>query len=346
MIIAGHIIGHSGAVDQAEGIMGVLVRCAYIMILPAVNVYVLISGYFLVDAKWNVKRIALLWLQVFFYSVLCYMVMLATGYADFTPSGALKVVLPVSGNQYWFARVFWVFSLFAPFEAILLRGLTKKQYQCLLAVIVVIFSLWRSFLPFATTVNNEDGNSIMWFGILFTFAAYLKLHGDPAHGCKCYAVMYIVSASLTIVSYFFLSYVLDRLGLGGKGTSLFTEYTSITMIGMFMVFVKLKERAVSPIIRRTIMFFSSSTYSVYLIHENKYVEQWLWKAIRPGEWIGSSAFFVYMTLAVVVILIICSLIDKTLWLPAKYVMGLLPYDKLQNKINKMLYDQHSEEMRT
>ncbi len=342
MIIAGHIMGHSGAVDQAQGIVGVLIRCAYILIQPAVNVYVLMSGYFLVNARWDVKRIVLLWLQVFFYSVVCFAVMVLCGVTDFSLSGALKVVLPLSGNQYWFARVFWAFSLFAPFEAMLLRRFTKKQFQFFLGVTLVIFSLWRSFIPFAATVNSEGGNSIMWFCILFALAAYLRLHCGTGRGCGFWAILYGASAALAIASYFVLAFLSDRLGLGGRGTSLFTVYTSITVIvmsvSMFMLFLQCQEKTVSQTVGKCVMFFSSSTYSVYLIHENPYIKRWLWKAIRPETWVGDCRFFLYMLLLVIAILTVCTVVDKLTWLPLKQLATKLPFGMLQKKVDEWMCD--------
>ncbi len=340
MIIIGHTLGHSHVINESDGFMYIFTNVVYILILPAVNVYVLISGYFSVNAKWDIKRIVSLWLQVFFYSVISYVVALATGITQFSFSEAIKVLLPISGNQYWFARVFWCFSLFAPFEAILLRALTKKQFQFLLGITIAIFSLWRSFIPFSTTVNSEGGNSIMWFFVLFAFAAYFRLHGNLERKSSFWAIAFVISSALTIASFFILSFISNRLGLDGKGTSLFTEYTSITMlcmsVSLFMTFVRFPEKTYSNRFRKIIMFFSGSTFSVYLIHENIYVKQWLWSTFNPMEWLGTGYFWICLALIVVAIFLMCTIIDSLSWKPISKLIKKMDFSFLQDKISDFI----------
>lgn len=339
MVVIGHTLGHSNAVNEANGLMGVILNVVFIMIIPAVNIYVLISGYFLINAKWDFKRILLLWLQVFFYSVLLYLVALATGITQFSFSGFLKAFMPISANQYWFARVFWAFSLFAPFVAILLNKLSKKQYQLLLAITLIIFSLWRSFIPFATTVNIEGGNSILWFFVLFAIAGYLRLHTDFKRK-NFWLILFIFSSILSVSSHFVLSFISNYLGLGGKGTGLFTEYTSITMIGMsvglFMFFASLPEKNFSKNIGKAIMLFSSSTYSVYLIHENIYVKKWLFNLVDPAKWVDTYKFFLYDAIFVAAIFLLCILIDTLLWKQISKLIKSIDFSFIQNKIDILM----------
>ncbi len=339
MIIIGHTLGHSHVINEADGLMYILTNAVYILILPAVNVYVLISGYFSVNTKWNIKRIVSLWLQVFFFSFVSYVIALATGITQFSFLEAVKVLLPISGNQYWFARVFWCFSLFAPFEAILLKALTKKQFQFLLGITIAIFSLWRSFIPFSTTVNSEGGNSIMWFFVLFAFAAYFRLHGNSERKSGFWAIVFVISSVLTIASFFALSFISNRLGFEGRGTSLFTEYTSITMLCMslslFMIFVRFPENKYSNRVRKIIMFFSGSTFSVYLIHENIYVKQWLWSTFNPIEWMNTGYFWIRLVLIVIGIFLICSIIDSLSWKPISKLIKKTDFRFLQDKISDL-----------
>lgn len=339
LIIVRHTLGHSGAVKEASGFMRYLVSAVYVLALPAVNVYVLISGFFLVDAKWNLKRIVLLWLQVFFYSALFYLIAVTTGLVPFSLSGLVKALLPISGNQYWFARVFWCFSLFAPFEAILLRNLSKRQFQFLLAVVLIIFSLWRNFVPFAVTVNAEGGNSILWFFVLFAFAAYLKRYANEKHGVKFYALLSIGAFLLSLTSYIALNWVSNRFGLNGAGSSLFIEYTSITMIalsvGLFMLFVRMPEKPVSARTRKIVMLVSGTTYSVYLIHENIYVKQWLWEIIRPLTWLDSNYFFLCVAAVALGIFVVSTVLDCITWKQIRKLIDKCDFASIQGKIDSI-----------
>ncbi len=342
MIILGHTIGHSNAVNEAQGIVGFITRCLYVMIMPAVNVYVLISGYFLVTAKWNCKRVVLLWLQVFFYSLFFYMLAVLSGLIPLAPLSLIKALLPISGNQYWFARVFWCFTLLAPFAAILLRSLTKKQFQFFLSILVAMFCLWRMVLPFGTTVNVEGGNSIMWFFVLFAFAAYFRLHGNSGGEKKLsrWGWLYTVSALLSVSSVFALAALGDILGTGSKGTNLFTVYTSVTVLGMslglFMLFLRSPEWKLSDKMRRLILFFSGATYSVYLIHENIYVKKWLWEFVQPCSWLEGDCFLPLVAAAVLAIFFACALLDAVLWKPVQAVVNKCDFSRMQAKVDTLM----------
>lgn len=76
MIIVLHCLGKSGILKAEAGAwnMGVTwfleALCA-----GAVNVYILISGYFSVRSVFKIKKIFMLWLQVAFYSVWIYAIL-------------------------------------------------------------------------------------------------------------------------------------------------------------------------------------------------------------------------------------------------------------------------------
>ena len=83
----------------------------------AVNVYVLISGYFLVEAGFKVKRVLILIGQVLFYAILIPLIMMGTGI--FAGEGGdfyrlLQYVFPLETEHYWFATSYVLLYLFSP----------------------------------------------------------------------------------------------------------------------------------------------------------------------------------------------------------------------------------------
>ena len=82
-IVIGHSLCHSGIGSQTNIINGGFnlqqVEIQYLSILTstAVNCYVLISGYFLIDStsfRWS--KIFSLWIETFFYSILSYVLLI------------------------------------------------------------------------------------------------------------------------------------------------------------------------------------------------------------------------------------------------------------------------------
>lgn len=79
MVVTLHYLNHTGMLLTAGGegggarFLGMLVESFCIV---AVNVYVMISGYFLVEAGFKVKRIVTLVCQVLFYAVMIPLIMM------------------------------------------------------------------------------------------------------------------------------------------------------------------------------------------------------------------------------------------------------------------------------
>lgn len=335
LIVLGHCVLYGGF-STGNDFMYQFYR---IISIPAVNIYVLISSYFIFDINtYKLKNIFKLYLQVFFFSVLLFLIFSYFN-NNISLKGLLYSMLPVSTNQYWFARVYICFYAFAPFISILLKKLSKSQYEVLMIITIVLFSLWRNFIPFATTVNPEGGNSIIWFFVLAVISGYIKLHYKPKKS-YIYILNYFSSLVLTITLYYFLHFISVKLGFSGKGTSLFTEYTSITILWMsvslFLFFISLKDNKILNIkIYKLITFFSTSTFSVYLIHEHSNVRNIIYKTLfscKPE----SMHIYIYIPIAVILIFVTCVFIDKITWKIAERILNKINFKKIQNKINKYM----------
>ena len=233
LIIIGHSIGHTYILDAIpkNSINYYLVSLLQVISYPATNIYVMISGYLLCEKHFSAKRIATIWIQVFFYSALLMLVFCLVDRETFSIISFIRAILPISGNQYWFARVYIGLYLLMPFINKFVLSLNKKSYQAFLLVCFVLFSLWRSFIPFAKTLNSEGGNSIIWFVILYCFAAYLKLYGFPEELTAKKQVVFAIGLLLfSFGSRLAISFISNMFGLGGAGSSLFTEFTSFPML--------------------------------------------------------------------------------------------------------------------
>ena len=69
-----HFIGYAGLTDAVEALSvnGILISVLNVLCGSAVNVFVLISGYFLIDSRFKWSRVLRIWGETFFYSVICF----------------------------------------------------------------------------------------------------------------------------------------------------------------------------------------------------------------------------------------------------------------------------------
>lgn len=342
LIIMGHSIGHTYLLESIpqNSINYYLVSLLQIISYPATNIYVMISGYLLCEKQFKVKRIFTIWCQVFFYSIV---LMLAVGIIDrglFSITSFIKVLMPISGNQYWFARVYIGLYLLMPFINKFILSLNKKNYQAFLLVCFILFSLWRSFIPFAKTLNGEGGNSIIWFVVLYCFGAYLKLYGFSEKLTIKKQLIYVSGLLLfSFSSRLAITWISNLIGMNGAGSSLFTEFTSFPMLLTAWIIINFVVKSSKNLggYSRYILWFSNSTFSVYLIHENQYVKKNLWNFIDMPEKAESQAIVLVIIVVTLGIFVICTILDKILFVQVSKFLKYIKFEKIQGVVESYLY---------
>ena len=99
MIVCLHYLSKGGALGDSKGELSATGYAAWMMeafCLVAVNVYVLISGYFGVDSTtFTIRKPLKIWGQVWFYSVVIGLVALFSGIASFDLYRFFTYVFPV-----------------------------------------------------------------------------------------------------------------------------------------------------------------------------------------------------------------------------------------------------------
>lgn len=140
-----------------------------------VDIFVLISGYFLINNKESLfyfSKILKVWGQVFFYSITIYAVFCFCGISDFEVKSLIKALLPITSSSWWFASTYFVLYLIHPFLNKLLHCLDKKNYQSLLVMLVVCWSIIPTF-----TGQQFQRNYLLWFITLYAIAGYARNYG-------------------------------------------------------------------------------------------------------------------------------------------------------------------------
>ena len=105
--------------------------------IVAVNVYVLISGYFLSSCTFSFRRVAQVLVQTLFYTVLIPPVLALVGVLSWSevlnPYHIWNSIFPVQSGHYWFVSAYVVLCLLSPFFNAGLETLSQKRMQQLLA---------------------------------------------------------------------------------------------------------------------------------------------------------------------------------------------------------------------
>lgn len=310
MIILGHAFLYGHAAEDVNGNAG-LTTAIETFAIPGTDIFVLISGYFLLNSKISVKRIVVLWLQILFYSVSLTLLMTTLGISKFSYIDLIKTVLPISFNQYWFMRVYFYLILCVPFLNILLNSLQQKAHKQLIFLGIVLMVIPAS-IPGIALFNGDAGNGILWFMMLYSTGAYLKKY-PPRFSAKCYMIMAFGSFIIAFFSRIGISWLSTRLGFAGMGESRFCTFDAFPIYAEACCIVcagiqmKLKIRH-NCFVEKAILFLSQSTAGVYMIHEHPFVRNAIWERLNL-----ENHTILYAIFMAVLIFMICATIDQLTW---------------------------------
>lgn len=308
--------------------------------IVAVNVYMLISGYFLCTSSFKISRLLRLWIQVWMYSVGIGVLAALTGIMPAEQCDThyfLSLLFPVSMGHYWFMTAYVFLYLLLPVVGMAVRRMTKRQMQVALSGLLIAFCLLKSILPFRMEMDGQ-GYDCIWYLCVFLTAAYLRKFGLPCLAKKWRCIcLYVVGCLAVLAETLCLQQIYLRTGSMELIMKIAMEYNHIfpliAAIGLFMTFLSVQ---VSPGLSKWINRVAPYTLGVYLLHENLGV-RYAWQ-----NWLGADKvsnigeLLLYTVTAVIVVFTIGILVD---WLRDCVVRGVhkvfgkfIRYQKWQNKI--------------
>ncbi len=306
--------------------------------LVAVNVYVLIGGYFLADSNFKITRIVRLWLQVLFYSAGIWLIFLALGKvpAEYTGGYWLSMfLLPITSQHYWFASIYIFMCLLAPFMGLAARKMSKTQLKTCIVVLMILFSrVWRIFLPMSTPLDDK-GYGIIWFVCLFMIAAYIRLY-VPVNGKWSKPMLVYVISSLSL---FLTLPVIGTLSqITGKLPdyyNVFYEYNApFTIIGAVALFLAFRNMNIKgEKISKVINCIAGLTFGVYLLHEHVLLRP-LWTTLwRVPEYYETPYFLLHMVIVVLGVFAGGCIVEELRQLLFRGMEKLLHLDKIGQKLS-------------
>lgn len=184
MVVSLHYLGKGEILGKLTGPLSAKDYAAWLLesfSIAAVNTYVLISGYFLVEAKFRIKRVITLVLQILFYSCLIPVILILTGelsLSGLTLYDVWQAIFPIQMKQYWFMSAYVVMSLFTPVLNAAAHAMKKGQLQAVIALLLFIESLGKTVIPARLALDGE-GYDALWFMTVYLIAAYIRLYGIP-----------------------------------------------------------------------------------------------------------------------------------------------------------------------
>lgn len=273
-----------------------------------VDIYILISGYFLCEKKDSWKSMGRLLGQVWFYSILglgIYTYACEHWGEQMSVSDIIYACFPTVCIEYWFFTVYIILLLLVPFINIALNAITQKQFQALIGIMLV----WWSIIPSVTTWNMY-GNEVLQFIMLYCIGAYFKKfpatvfeRGVTRHMVTIVSWVALLAVPLLVMKYgdAFPTIRNYELLLYGRNSVIIIGCA----VGMFAIAVYSK-----PYANKLINLVGGCTFGVYLLHDNPLVRRIIWKFGFPNyEYLNSYSLIPRMLVSVVVIFLAGVIVD-------------------------------------
>ncbi len=313
MVVMLHYLGKG---NLLPGVTGDISGNGYVawglesLAIVAVNVYMLISGYFLVETGFKAKRVAELICQVLFYAILVPVVLVALGVISterFTLYYLLQTVLPVQMQQYWFITAYIIMYLLSPVLAAGAKALTREQLRNTVIALLLFFAVSKSVLPFQLEVDAK-GYDALWFITVFLVAAYIRLYGIPffakRENGKRGAVCYLLGCAGIYGVMLAVRFIYQKTGSLDHFIQNTYHYNHIlnlfAAVSLFYAFsyIKIEE---DGIVGKLIVKIAPYTLGVYLLHE-----QMDMRTLWPG-WLGATLecnIFAFVGRSIVAVLLV------------------------------------------
>lgn len=327
MVIGVHLWGYGGFYESVSS-DGIITKffadILKIFFRSAVNIFIIISGYFMVssrfDLKKSYKRVLRTYIVIYFYSVTLSIFTLCMGSNFYTVNSVtapvwkivLKMLFPVSSQIWYYLTDYILLCLFVPFINLALVKLSKKQYSLLLLISGFVLSIWPilgNIKPINSVIISygyegiAQGKNIFSFIFLYMIGGFIALHCKKRNNPK---PIYLVLAFSSV----FLNYVIfdlfgKSLNTRGSAELYANPFVILTAVFMFLFFKDLHFRS------RVINTFASTTIGVYAVSEFVYIRAWLWNILNFKNFYISNSVIRFLTAigVSVAIFLCCAVID-------------------------------------
>lgn len=334
MIILGHCMmatakdqqPYLGTLDCIGWGIGAFTVCA-------VNLFFLLTGYFLNSTHYSLNKIASIWLKTVFYSSAIYILYCIIMHS-FSIKECISYFFPVLTKKYWYMQTYIVCALLLPFIAKGLEQLKTIQLNILIGILVTFFCLHQTFIKVQYTLDQTQGYGFIWACVMYIMGYWLrrnkgKIMDKPAWG---YLGIYVLTSIAIFVSnYLIVSWNIAG-GVNSRGN--FYAYNSVTVlvqsVCLFCFFVKLSQKNIR---NKLINSLAANCLAGYLISAHPLLLYPLWTELfSMNTYIARPFSYVNMSILLsVIVLLSCIIVDKTvdgLARKLKVEKGLKKLDKI------------------
>ena len=297
--------------SATDGCLYFIHQCLIIVSRMGVNLFVMITGYFMINSRPRWDKVPVIWFQTMFYCVAIYAILVGAGVYDLSLKDFGAQFVPVYNGSYWFVTQYIGLIVLAPFVNIMVHNLSRLQYRALLLVLLA--------MDFVITCNvgygrHYSGECILFhLATVYLLAGYIRIHPVDITAKKSFIAFCLSVAAMFLLTVLYGEYLNYRLNqpyghvaltcalVGKNGLPIFTSF-------LFFVWIS-KLKVKRNWFTNALVRMAPYTFGVYLIHDNDYIRRLLWDSVVQHADVHSLWSVAYIPAAGATIFIACVGID-------------------------------------
>ena len=314
----------------------VLYQSMFLTGKTGVNLFVMVSGYFMVKSgRTRTIKVLQLWGQAFFYIVGIWLIFhkRINGMNSMVQDTLKGKLFFLSSGVQWFISTYIVMYLLSPYLNAMLGALSRNACRRMLVLTGILWCLIPtiSWIP-GFVVTEFQGSDLTFFLFLYCLGAYLRLyHESDSKGAGrwflCAAGTAALCVGIIIAVDIWNNKTMGKLRLLDYLFN-YQNHVLILLLSLFL-FLGFKELKVanSPFIN----LVSSLTFGIYLIHDNWQIRRYLWNSVINGPAFQESPWFILVSAGTVMaVFCVCGAIElvrqltvEKLWMKAAGTLSRL-----------------------
>ena len=259
IILLHHSVVHSGILYKVDAdpysINSFLLALISIGGKIGVNIFFMITGYFMVTQKVKISKILRFLLEIIFYKLIGILIY-SIPQGSFSLPDLIRALLPIITDRGGFIDTWFFVFLIAPFTNTLCTNLSKRRFIALLGVLYFYFCI--------NSLNNSDYMSsyFSWGITMYITGAFTRIHSPQISSPL------LISSLIIGTIWLWGTSLIDSIVPQLQGTRMF-YYTHanmlpylLTSVSIFIIF-----KRIPTFHNRFINTIAGGAFGVYLLHD-------------------------------------------------------------------------------
>ena len=234
-----------------------------------VIIFILISGYFMINQKFKITKFIKIILQILTYCTFGIIFHMLFNDKALNILQFMQLLFLNFFNNYWFILPYLIVYLLSPFINIAFNSFTQKDLKKLIII--------QSIIPNFLFIKFEFSN-VLFFITLYIIGAYINKYPINIKNNLIPLIIFLITYLLTFFTIIGISILKKYFVI------IFDEYyfiglnsifTIVASISLFLFF-----KNIEMPYNKFINILASTTLGIYLFHENSYIKDSIWNTLN------------------------------------------------------------------